>query len=110
MITEQEIESYKRDLLDKYPDLYYHVSNYGYGDGKCYGPFNAFDALQGYCESTRQDAISNIKKGLPWYKNYICSIICQFESALITKHGCNKPIHYITSNDESDDFNDFMSS
>jgi len=100
------IEQQKQELLAKHPDDYWAISDYGYGDGGCYGPFDAFEALKEYSNMICKDPIERITEGLPWNKNIIYPLIKQFEDAMAAKGA----IHHISDCDRASDFDDFMSS
>jgi hypothetical protein len=46
--TFQFMNDNEKALLAAYPDEYYCVNNYGYGDGGYYGPYDALTALKEY--------------------------------------------------------------
>lgn len=111
MISNTEIEQQKIELLEKYPNEYYSISDYGYGDGSCDGPFNAFEALEAYSINDKsKSCLEIINEGLflePLNKKPMKTLVSQFKDALKTI-GMTK-IHYISLYDLSNHFN-FMNS
>ncbi len=89
---------------------FYVVSNYGYGDGACYGPFTAYEALEKYYQTYGTTIEKQLKTIHPWNPAIKYTLIGLFNGALKPKGFGSTPTHYITDNDESDNFADFMSS
>jgi len=87
-----------RKLLPK--GDYYNVSNYGWGDGGCDGPFTAYEALLNYRKKYDWDMTPE-----KYSEKYGVSLIKQLKDAMSDR----TMIHYISDYDESDTF-DFMSS
>ena len=62
-------------LNEKYPGFYYVVSDYGYGDGGCYGPFTAEEALKKYM-------LASIHQNTPFTHMTNGEKIAEFEHAI----------------------------
>jgi predicted heme/steroid binding protein len=72
---------------------FYCVSNYGWGDGSCDGPYSAYQALLKHCGNrgcTPQEILTK----------YGVSFKAQLKEAM----GDRTMIHYISDYDESDKF------
>ena len=76
---------------------FYFVNDYGWGDGGCYGPMSALEALKKYNEAHFN--YDDITKSPYTIKE-------QLKNAMSDQ----SRMHYITDYDVSDRFNDFMSS
>ncbi len=74
--------------MNQLPDgEWYVVSNYGYGDGACYGPFTADEALVEFCKKARRTLPTPDK-----------------QEEVFRSAQDKSLIHYISDNDRSDDF------
>ncbi len=85
---------------------FYVISDYGYGDGHCYGPMTAREALAKYCEIKHSCTLEEMsRKGLLVFPYRKYREIELFNGARYSNR-----IHYIGIEDKSQEFQNFPDS